>query len=54
MDTGSSYTRRSLPNVDSIWLYQYEPLDKDKEIGDDNIIKFCEAAANAGFLRRKK
>lgn len=39
---------------DSIWLYQYEPLDKDKEIGDDNIIKFCEAAANAGFLRRKK
>lgn len=41
-------------NFNSIWLYQYEPLDKDKEIGDDNIIKFCEAAADAGYLKRKK
>lgn len=38
----------------SIWLYQYEPLDADKEIGDKIITRYCEAAVEYGFMKYKK
>lgn len=37
----------------SIWFYQYEPLEADKEIGDDVIKNFCEAAVEFGFMKYK-
>lgn len=37
----------------SIWFYQYEPLESDKEIGDDVITAFCEAAVEFGFMKYK-
>lgn len=33
-----------------VWFYQLEPLDADKECGDDNFEKFCEAAVEFGFM----
>lgn len=38
----------------SIWLYQYEPMEADKEIGNDNLEKFCDAAVEFGFMKIKK
>lgn len=37
----------------SIWFYQYEPLDADKEIPEKVIFDFCEAAVEFGFMRYK-
>lgn len=41
-------------NFNSIWFYQLEPLDEDKETDDTNFQKFCEAAVKYGFLKRKE
>jgi hypothetical protein len=38
----------------SIWFYQYEPLETDKEISEKVIYDFCEAAVEFGFMRYKK
>ena len=37
-----------------VWLYQYEPLPAEGETSDANLRKFCEAAAEYGYLRIKK
>ena len=37
----------------NIWLYQYEPLEAEKEIGDEIIQRFCEAAVEYGFMKLK-
>ena len=41
-------------NMQGVWLYQYEPLEADKETSDANLMRFCEAAAEYGFLKVKK
>ncbi|MCX7875232.1 MAG: hypothetical protein N2321_03575 [Melioribacteraceae bacterium] len=38
----------------SIWFYQYEPLEADKEIPEKVIYDFCEAAVEFGFMKYKK
>lgn len=39
--------------INSIWLYQYEPLPADQEFGDEIIQRFCEAAVEYGFMKFK-
>lgn len=40
--------------INSVWLYQYEPMESDRETGDLNLEKFCEAAVENGFMRINK
>jgi len=40
--------------LDAIWLYQYEPMDPDKETSFINLEKFCDAAVEFGFMRVKE
>lgn len=40
--------------INSIWLYQYEPMDPAKETSNQNLKKFCEAAVEFGFMTRKE
>ncbi len=37
-----------------VWFYQLEPLDEGQEVSDSNFEKFCEAAVEFGFLKRKE
>ncbi len=38
----------------SIWFYQYEPLEAEKEISEKVIYDFCDAAVEFGFMKYKR
>lgn len=37
----------------SVWLYALEPIETGKEVSDSNYEKFCEAAVEFGFMKKK-